>query len=678
MNRSIPILCVAFSLLLAAAEPLGADDSFIDEQTQTLVRQFLAGKFGEGQKERIDKGVGQVAALWLESDGSAGEFQKFCKENFLPAGPALNAAFARLEAHFETLAGHFNRISLDLKRPLDEDAGEIGTIDELFGQYDPGAHLTDDLFANRIAFLVMLNFPHYTLSEKGEAAARWNRLDWAMARLGDHFTARVPARVRQQMAGARTRAQTYISEYDIYLGRLLGRDGQRLFPPDLKLISHWGLRDEIRARYADRAGLARQETIYEVFKRIVQQDIPRPVINSPACEWNPFSNRLWRDGKEVAWTPEPNSRYLHLLDIFHAARELDACHPAMPTYIQRSFESGREIPREQVSEMFTQLLSAPEVRQVALLVEKRLGRKLRPFDIWYNGFRGSAPQEAELDRLVARRYPDAQAFEQDLRDILVTLGFGARPADFIAARIEVDAARGIGHAWGPAMRSEKAHLRTRVPAAGLNYKGFNIALHELGHCVEQVLSMHRADHPMLAGVPNSAFSEAFAFIFQGRDLEVLGLNREDSQSHFLQALDALWSCYEIMGVSLVDMRVWEWLYQNPAARPEDLRRAVISIARDVWNKYYADVFGVRDQVILAVYSHMIHYPLYLSDYPLGQLIEFQIGRHLAGRSLGAEMERMCAVGRLTPDAWMKIATGSEISVKPLLEAAAEALKKTKR
>ena len=44
----------------------------------------------------------------------------------------------------------------------------------------------------------------------------------------------------------------------------------------------------------------------------------------------------------------------------------------------------------------------------------------------------------------------------------------------------------VGAPHGAAMRSDNAHLRTRVPESGMTYKGFNIAIHELGHNVEQV------------------------------------------------------------------------------------------------------------------------------------------------------------------------------------------------
>jgi len=40
----------------------------------------------------------------------------------------------------------------------------------------------------------------------------------------------------------------------------------------------------------------------------------------------------------------------------------------------------------------------------------------------------------------------------------------------------------------------------------------------------------------------------------------------------------------------------------------------------------------------------------------------------------SEVERVYSMGRLTPDVWMKRATGSPVSVEPLLEAVREAVK----
>jgi hypothetical protein len=129
-----------------------------------------------------------------------------------------------------------------------------------------------------------------------------------------------------------------------------------------------------------------------------------------------------------------------------------------------------------------------------------------------------------------------------------------------------------------------------------------------------------------------------------------------------------------MGVSLVDMKVWKWLYDNPDADANKLKAAVISIAIEIWNKYYADVIGVKDQPILAIYSHMIDYPLYLSAYPMGHIIEFQMEQQIAGKNLADEMQRMLIQGRLIPQLWMKGAVGESLSIEPTLLATEEALK----
>ncbi len=208
----------------------------------------------------------------------------------------------------------------------------------------------------------------------------------------------------------------------------------------------------------------------------------------------------------------------------------------------------------------------------------------------------------------------------------------------------------------------------------MDYKGYNIAVHEMGHNVEQVFSLTAIDHTLLQGVPNTAFTEALAFLFQARDLELLGLAGPDADSESARVLEEFWATREIAGVSLVDMAAWRWLYEHEGATPAQFREAVVAIAQDVWNRHFAPVFGVRDVAILAVYSHMVSSGLYLPDYALGHLIAFQVGDHFEGLPgpWGAEFERICRLGSITPDAWMRQAVGAPLSARPLLEAAEEA------
>jgi len=670
------ILCMALILSLV---PLQGKELFVESGTKEKIKKALLEKYGEAQKFRIEKGVDQAASFWREEDGSLEDFKNFCESHFIGPPEHLDLLFKRIETNFEVLNGHFNKISLDLKRFLDLDWGEVLPIDMIFGQYSPSAHLYDDFFKNKIAFIVMLNFPYYSLSEKIELGPEWSRKGWAYTRVGDMFTSRVPAEVYQKISETMTVADTYISEYNIYMGKLIDQDHKTYFPEKLKLITHWNLRDELKARYSDPEGLFKQKMIYQVMLRIINQDIPEIVINNPEYYWNPLANKVYKDGKKIEFNPEPLTRYKHFLASFQAMKKLDPYYPALPTHIKRRFDVSREIPEEEVEALFTSFISSEQVRKVGKLIRKRLGRKLQPFDIWYTGFKsGNGIQEEELDKIVAKKYPDVESFEKDLKNILLKLGFSQEQAEFIAPKIAVDPARGIGHAWGAEMKSDKAHLRTRVPKEGLNYKGYNIAMHEFGHCVEQTLTLQKVDSYMLRGVPNTAFTEAFAFVFQERDLDVLGIKREeDPNRKHLKALEELWKTYEIMGVSLVDMKAWSWLYKNPDATPEELKEAVTSIAKEVWNKYYADVFEIKDQSILAIYSHMIDSALYLPDYPLGHVIAFQVRNYLEGKNLGEEMERMCAEGKIIPQEWMKNAVGAKISSQPLLDAVDEAFKHLK-
>jgi hypothetical protein len=107
----------------------------------------------------------------------------------------------------------------------------------------------------------------------------------------------------------------------------------------------------------------------------------------------------------------------------------------------------------------------------------------------------------------------------------------------------------------------------------MDYKGFNIAVHEMGHNVEQTFSLKNIDYYTLQGVPNTAFTEALAFVFQAKDLELLGLSSPTAESRALQTLNDFWGTYEIAGVALVDMAMWHWMYDHPDATPEQLKNA---------------------------------------------------------------------------------------------------------
>lgn len=651
-------------------------NNVISDKVVSDVTKAVLDSVGESNSFRVERGVKQVADLWIESDGSADEFKKFCMENFIADTARLDVLYKRLERNFEILSGYYNEIDVKLKEPIQLEGFEQTSVDMLFGGYDVRAHMDEDFFANKIAFVTALNFPFYSLEEKTKSGNTWTRKQWAYARMGDRFTSRVPAEVLQHLSQTLTNADSYISNYNIYMGQLVDDKDEKLFPTDMKLITHWGLRDELKSDYGDKVkGLKKQQMIYLVMKRIIDQSIPKEVINNDKYTWNPISNKISENGKEVASNPENGHRYDVLLENFRANQKVDIYSPHFPTALSRNFDATMEIPQKDVETLFKSLLLSPQVKEVAAYIKSKLGRDLQPFDIWYNGFKSKGEiSEEDLTKLTSARYPNPRAVEKDLSNILMKLGWKPEKAKWIASHVQVDPSLGAGHAWGAVLRGQKSHLRTRIGGKGMDYKGYNIAVHEFGHNTEQTITLNDVDYWMLNGVPNNAFTEAVAFMFQKRDLELLGINNVNPDADAYLALDNFWSCYEIMGVALVDIAVWEWMYANPNATPVQLQEAVISESKKIWNEYYAGILGGKDEPILGIYSHMIDYPLYLSYYPVGYLIDFQIEQEMKGKNMADEMQRIYTQGRIVPQIWMKKGVGQVISVEPTLKAVEAALK----
>ena len=646
----------------------------------------LVALHGESVRERAARGIRQIAQFWRDADGDQSVFEDFVRMHFAATPAAVDALFHRFESLFEQLEGHMHEIYRGFREQLDLDLGPVLPVDEMFGGYYPGAHMTDDMFENKLAFVVLLNFPLTTLEERIAGAGQRSRREWAEIRLAQRFDKRIPAWVNQAVTQAEAVSGRYISEYNIWMHHLVDDSGKRFFPPQMRLLSHWGLRDEIKSNYRTaESGLQKQRMIQRVMEHVIEQTIPQIVINNPSVDWNPLTNRVApaavHDADDapqqitIDSKPEPNTRYAMLLRTFVAAAKADPYSPTAPTHIARRFDEDREIPEPRVKAMLEQVLTSPLMARVAGLIRHRLGRPLEPFDIWYSGFRPASPHsDAELNEIVSRRYPTPGSYERDIPNLLGKLGFSPQRAQYLAGKISVDPARGSGHAMSAGMRSEKAHLRTRVAKTGMDYQSFNVAAHEMGHNVEQVFSLNNVDSTLMRGVPNTSFTEAFAFLFQGHDLELLDLPAPDERSKAEKILNDFWATCEISAVALVDMAVWHWMYDHREATPAELKQAVIRIAKETWNRFYAPIFDIRDVILLAVYSHMIDTFLYLPDYPIGHLISFQIEEQMekAG-SIGPEFERMATMGRLTPDLWMTKATGKPVGAEALLSAARRAL-----
>lgn len=697
MKHSILLLGIA--ALFAACQTKTPTQMISKETIQQAVSSILDAQ-PEADTAMVARGAEQVAALWNESDGTEAEYLALVSQSYAASGEAKAHLYNRMAFILEQCGQSADMLNNTLQEPTTLlDKGEPTQVDWIISGYSPMAHFAEDMFANKIAHICVLNFPRYTLEEKNTLGKHWSRQEWAYARMGDVFTNRVPGSIMASYAQALSEAENYIASYNIMMHSLRNEQGEALWQEPMALLSHWNLRDELKSNYVAsdeamrRLGEEKQEMIYQVMLRIIRQEIPQCVVNNEDLLWCPITNHV--SGKpdsdiklKVDISREPDTRYQQIINIFHAAQQIDAYRNDAPTHVLRTFNEDLEIPMEEIEALFTQLIESEEIKQVAQIIRERLGRELRPYDIWYDGFKSrSTISEDVLTKQTQKRYPDAKAFEKDMPRMLMDLGFAREKAREVASHIVVEAARGSGHARPCVGREQPARLRTRISNKGMDYKGYNIAVHEFGHNVEEVISLYDIDYYTLAGIPNTGFTEASAFLFQERDLEILNYElgikncaNEDHSKLLIQnsTFDMIWGMYEIMGVSLVDMRMWQWLYAHPKATAADLREAVVQIASEVWNQYYAPVLGEKDSPLLGIYSHMVGYALYLPAYPIGNLVQYQLEEHLAecrsADEWAKEYTRIYQQGRLTPDAWMRGAVGEAMSVEPILKAVREALK----
>lgn len=655
----------------------------ISESTIQQALTALVNSQPQADMSTAERGVRQLAALWQESDGTTDDFISLVQTQYVADAEGRKQLFDRLSYILEQCSQSADLLNNTLQEPTVLLGKQEPTpVDWIISGYSPMAHFVEDMFANKIAHICVLNFPAYTLDEKNTLGQQWTRLEWAYARMGEVFNIRIPGSVYAHSSQAMTQAENYISTYNVMMHRIRNEQGQALWNEPMALLSHWNLRDELKSNYANVPNAReKQEMIFQIMLRIIHQDIPACVVNNDLYEWHPYSNTVKNsdNGEIVACTSEPNTRYQHILNIFHAMQQIDAYRADAPSHVLRTFNEDLEIPLEEIQRLFTTLLRSDEVKAVAAIIRERLGRELRPYDIWYDGFKSrSGVSEDQLTVQTQKQYPTALAYEQDIARMLMALGFDAEKAQEIQSHIVVEPARGSGHARPCVGRNQPARLRTRIGSQGMDYKGYNIAVHEMGHNVEEVISLYDIDHYMLAGIPNTGFTEASAFLFQQRDMYLLGretLKRDGEEANEL--FDILWSMYEIMGVSLVDMAMWQWLYDHPQASAAELKDAVMVIAADVWNEYYAPLLGEKDCPLLGIYSHMVGYALYLPGYPIGQLVQYQLEEHLAKCSSPAafaqEYIRIYQQGKLTPNAWMIGAVGEPMSVEPILRAVRKVL-----
>ena len=634
----------------------------------------LVEKFGSAERTRIERGVEQVAARWQTIDGDDAAFTKFCLDRFVPTGADLVRLLARIEGALEQINGHLYEMHRTLRRHSDLAGDEFPGIDDMLATFDPAPDLSEQFYRQQLAFVALLNFERANLDSMLKSGSKWDTDQWASVRVAQAFGARIPKELSEKARKIGHAASQWVSHFHIPVGTLVDSTGKRWFAEDRALLTHWLVREEIKAQYNNPEGLPRQRALAGVMARAIDGGVPKSVMDRTAKgDWNSQTNTIGGIAVKADETMGL-ARYERWIEQFNLAREFDAHYPDHPTAIARKFELAREMSEKDVERLLTDLLDHPTRKDLAAYLRKRLGRDLEPFDIYFDDIAESRPA-SEMDAAVAARFPDEKAFQAALPQVLRDLGYCAKDADFLGTRIKVEIAKGSGHAMRPLLTEYGAWLRTSRLKDQLGWDGFDTAMHELGHNLEQLCSTYFAPRPALRNVPNTACTEAFAFLYQSLGKRVLGIEATDGadRAFAIDSVQTMLAACQIAGPSLLELQVWRWLYANPTATAEQLRTEVLAIADRLWKRFYERDFGADPYRLLAAYQHMIGHPLYLADYTLGHVMSHQIRSFMRTKDIATETRRITSIGRLTPELWMQRAVGNGVSAKALCEDAAGSL-----
>ncbi len=628
---------------------------------QTIVQ--LVAKHGPGHADDIARGVEMCERVWDFSRDKRAAFRAFCLKQYVPRGKKRQQLMSRLDEFHHLLAGSLGAVLKVARAGQDmADLPELA-VDQVLGAFAPRCHLLEDYRRFKIAAVVQLNFG------TDETGAPRTRAGWAARRLSRVGREVIPAELSAQYASAAGAVDRFISGYNLHLNNIEFGDKRVRFPKGTRLIAHWGLRDYMMSLNGGRNALVRQQAIMGLMRQVVDGEVPAELLDDPQVSWDVPRGRIRRAGQK-SWRKVSGQgalRWEKFRKVWQAQRAIDP-YTRHGNLIDNKFLDEREMPEEMVVGMLTDVLASPLAERVACFMRDQLGRELQPFDIYHCDFESDGPGKAPLPYDIRKRYPTAAALNDAIVEILVSLGWRKKRAQWIRDRIRVDNGRSAGHAWPPQHEHDLQLLRVRVDKGGCDELNFETFMHELGHCVEGVLSSYEMDYKILWGVPNTAFTEGFAFTFQDRTDQVLGRGSEkQGAAADRQMLMRFWEPFEIGGAALTEIRFFHWLYDNPDATARQMMRAMRKIGDGVWQEFYARILGPDGHGLLSVYSHILWGDFYLAEYPVGYLIGHQVRRHLQGKSLPREMERMCALGEIGPQSWMRAAIGQKISVKPLLD-----------
>ena len=209
-------VCLSLLLSLLCVPAVNAAELPIKATAAALIQQH-----GQDQADRIRAGVERVARRWTESDGTGEQFARFCEDFYVADPTERKRLLARLETVLTATHGHLYEISRTAGQWTEFAGDQLPRVDELLATFDPAPDLAQQLYTQRIAFLLLLNFETPTLDTMQREGRGWSVDEWVAARLTRGLPPRIPADVQTAVRRTHIAAKNWIYSLHPKVGSLV-------------------------------------------------------------------------------------------------------------------------------------------------------------------------------------------------------------------------------------------------------------------------------------------------------------------------------------------------------------------------------------------------------------------------------------------------------------------------
>ncbi|MEZ4999075.1 MAG: hypothetical protein R2758_17065 [Bacteroidales bacterium] len=231
------------SLLLISGLCYSQGKSEVSSEDISKIKAELESRHCSETAIRIEKGVSRLAQIWDFSDGDTARFREFCIENFL-SDAELMENLPRISENLILTGGYLSVIRSKMNEPFAfTDIKELHA-DRFFRKAVPSYNP----YTSELAYFLKLNFPEWSLDEKRQMSAGWDRNQWIMNAIGSYYPDKDVV-TDTALASKQSEFRRYIDNYFFDMHRIMDENGNYPFHEPTSLHCHRGLRDNVKEEY---------------------------------------------------------------------------------------------------------------------------------------------------------------------------------------------------------------------------------------------------------------------------------------------------------------------------------------------------------------------------------------------------------------------------------------------